>query len=180
MPNKLVTNFNIDENFWEANPQFKIALSFKDLYKSDRSKNKHESSKLMWFLSLTHDIASTYYNLPQHEKYEVIGEDFLGDIDYASKHEEQLDSLIPHYINLTTTVSERHLLEWDARMLDRTAFLAKNKYDLENFEKLDKMNANTMAMYNNLKKIKDDISKESSGGDTKGKFKESLNDSGEI
>jgi hypothetical protein len=180
MPSKLVTNFNVDDNFWEANPQFKVALSFKELYKRDRSKNKHESSKMMWFVALTHDIGSTYYNLPQQEKYEIIGEDFVGDIDYAQKHDEALEPLIADYIKLTTTAGDRHLLEWDIRMADRTSFLAKTKYDLENFDKLDKMNANTMSMYNNLKKIKDDISKEDSGGDTKGKFKESLNDSGEI
>lgn len=181
MPNKLVTIFDSDKNFWDINPQFKVALSFKELYKSDRSRGKKDSSQMMWFISYVYDMGSIYYNRPQHEKEEVIGEDFMGDIDYAIKHEDDLEPLIKDYISLTTTAFDRQLMELDAKLDDRKKFLSQTKYDLDNFEKLDKMNANTMALYNNLKKIKDDIAKSDSGdGDTKGKFKESLNDSGEI
>ena len=181
MPNKLITVFDTDLNFWEANPQFKIALSFKDLYKKDRSKNKKESSLMMWFIALTTDIASTFYNLPEEERYEVIGEDYMDNINYYKNNTTTLKPLIDDYIRCSTTVIDRHLLQWDRSLEDRTKFLASVKYDLENFDKLDKMNANTAGVFNNLKKIKDDLAKDESGsGDTKGGYKESLNDTGEI
>lgn len=181
MPSKLIVIFDSEQNFWELNPQFKTALSFKDLYKKDKSRNKKESSNLMWFIGYTHDIGSLFYNLPQTEKYEVIGEDFVGDINFYKNNSTSLEPLIHDYIKLTTTAIDRHLLEWDARLEDRTRFLATTKYDLENFDKLDKMNSNTIAVFKNLEKIKEDMAKDESGtGDTKGGFKESLNDSGEI
>lgn len=181
MPSKLITIFDSEQNFWEMNPQFKTALSFKELYKKDKSRGKKDSSALMWFIAYTHDISSLFYNLPQQEKYEVIGEDYMNDIDFGKKNQSTLEPLITDYIKVTTTAIDRHLLEWDARLDDRTRFLATTKYDLDNFDKLDKMNSNTVAVFKNLEKIKEDLSKQESGtGDTKGGFKESLNDSGEI
>ena len=181
MPAKLIPIFDSEENFWELNPQFKTALSFKDLYKEDKSKNKKNSSIVMWFIAYTHDMGSLFYNLPEKERFEIIGEDYANDIDYYKNNEKVLIPLVLDYTKLTTTAIDRHLLEWDARLEDRTRFLATTKYDLDNYDKLDKMNANTLGVFKNLEKIKEDIVKDESGtGDTKGGFKESLNDSGQI
>lgn len=181
MSNKLVTIFDSEQNFWDINPQFKAALSFKEIYKKDKSRSRKESSALMWFIAYTRDPNSVYYNLPQHEKDEVIGEDIVGDINFYKFHNKILEPLIKDYTRLTTTAIDRHLLEWDVKLDDRTDFLAKVKYDLDNFEKLDKMNANTLTVFKNLDKIKEDLAKDESGsGDTKGGYKESLNDKGEI
>jgi hypothetical protein len=92
MNKKLVTIFDVEENFWDINPQFKVALSFKDLYKNDKSKGRKDSSKLMWFIAYIYDPGSLYYNLPLQEKEEVIGEDFMDDINYANKHKSKLTS----------------------------------------------------------------------------------------
>jgi hypothetical protein len=179
MVQKLVTVFDVDQNFWEANPQFKVA--FKALYKADRSRGKKDSSNQMWFVAFTHDQGSIYYNLPVDEKYNLIGEDFLGDINYYSKQRHILDDLIKQYVGLTMTASERHLDQWRISLDDRTNFLSTVKYDLENFDKLDKMAANTKAVFDTFKRIQEDIIKEQSGGgDAKGGYKESLNDTGEI
>lgn len=181
MPSKLIPIFDSEQNFWELNPQFKTALSFKEFYKKDKSRGKKDSSITMWFIAYTQDIGSLFYNLPIQERYEVIGEDYSNDINYYKKNITILEPLIDDYNKLTTTAIDRHLLEWDARLEDRTRFLATTKYDLDNFEKLDKMNANTLGVFKNLDKIKEDLSKQESGsGDTKGNFIESLNDSGEI
>lgn len=180
MPSKLITIFDSDQNFWELNPQFKVALSFKDLYKKDKSRGRKDSSALMWFIAYTNDIGSTFYNLPIQERYEVIGEDYMNDINFYKSHTTILEPLIKDYIKLSTTAIDRHLLEWNERLEDRTQFLAKTKYDLDNFDKLDKMNANTINVFKNLETIKDSLAKEASGGDTKGGFKESLSDNAEI
>lgn len=180
MPAKLVLIFDSEQNFWELNPQFKVGLSFKELYKKDKSRNKKDSSALMWFIAYTNDLGSIFYNLPLQERYEIVGEDYMGDSNFYESNKDKLDPLIKDYLLLTTTAIDRQLIEWDRRLDDRTDFLAKTKYDLDNFDKLDKMNANTAAMFKNLDAIKEAQIKEQSGGDTKGGFKESLNDSGEI
>ena len=180
MPSKLITVFDSAENFWEVNNQFKVALSFKELYKKDRSRGRKDSSALMWFIAYTNDIGSTFYNLPLQERYEVIGEDYMDNKDYYKTNALTLDPLIEDYIKLTTSADDRHLMQWDITADDRTRFLAATKYDLDNYDKLDKMNANTAAFYKNLDKIKEDKAKSDSGGDTKGGFRESLNDAGEI
>lgn len=180
MPSKLVTIFDSDQNFWELNPQFKIALSFKELYKKDKSRGRKDSSALMWFIAYCYDIGSTFYNLPLEEKHKVIGEDYLSNINFYKSNESSLEPLIKDYIEVSTTRIDRHLLEWDERLEDRTRFLATTKYDLDNFDRLDKMSANTIAVFKNLDSIKESLAKEASGGDTKGGFKESLSDNNEI
>ena len=44
--------FNIDVNFWTNNSPFRLIDPFSKIYDSDKSKNKIESSKLMWCLWL--------------------------------------------------------------------------------------------------------------------------------
>lgn len=181
MNKKLVTIFDTDDNFWEVNPQFKIALSFKDLYKSDRSRKSIESSKMMWFIAFVHDPNSTYYNLPVEEKEEVIGEDYMDDINYANRYKVKLEPLIEDYVKLTHSTIDRHLRQWIISLDDRTHFLSTVKYDLDNYKDLDTMAANTPKVFDTFRKIKEEQEKEASGnGNIKGGGIESLADTGEI
>jgi hypothetical protein len=181
MNKKLVTVFDTDENFWEVNPQFKIALSFKDLYKGDKSKKRIDSSKMMWFISFVHDPNSTYYNLPLEEKEEVIGEDYMEDLTYANRHKNKLEQLIEDYVRLTHSTIDRHLKQWIISLDDRTHFLSTVKYDLDNYKDLDTMAANTPKVFDTFRKIKEEQEKEASGGgNIKGGGIESLADTGEI
>lgn len=48
--------FNIEVNFWKNNPQLKHIQPYKELYDSDTSKDKEESSKQMWAVWLFIDV----------------------------------------------------------------------------------------------------------------------------
>lgn len=172
----MITNFNIDENFWELYPDFKLALSFKDIYKSDKSRNKESSSRLMWFTALTTDLNSRYYNLPEEERFAVIGGDYMDDEQYYKHNTEKVDRLIEDYIKLQFTAAQRQLREWDKKQDERSQFIANLKYDLNTYEDLDKMAVNTKRIYDTLKTIKEELSKEDGNGTAKGGATPSLND----
>src|SRR5690606_25229769 len=168
--------FNTDENFWELYPEFKLALSFKDLYKSDKSRNKESSSRVMWYVALTTDPGSRYYNLPIEEKHLVLGLDYMEDEKYYEKHQKKLDQLIEDYKMTILTPAQRHLLEWDKKIDERSKFINNLPYNLETYEDLDKMMAKTQKVYDILKKIKEDLSREEGDGQGKGGQQKSLND----
>lgn len=177
----IINNFDTDINFWELYPDLKIALSFKDLYKSDKSRGKDVSSRKMWFVALTNAPTSKYINIPLEERYEVIGEDYMGDKNYYWMNQSILDPLISDLFKLNDTPSQRHLRQWIITIEDRTQFLKTVSYSLDNYDKLDKMNANTAALMTTFGKIQEMISKEESGsGSVKGGGQESLADTGEI
>ena len=172
----MITTFNTDISFWELYPEFKIALSFKQIYKSDKSRNKESSSKLMWFVAFTTDLNSRYYNLPEEERYAVIGGDYMDSEDYYQKNKDKIDLLINDYIKLQFSAAQRQLMEWDRKSDERAEFISKTKYDLTTYEDLDKMAVNTAKIYDIFKKIKEDLSKEEGDGVAKGGQVPSLND----
>lgn len=177
----MINNWNIDINFWELYPDLKIYKSFKKLHKSDKSRGKESSSKIMWFVSLTTSMGSKYYNVPLEERYEIIEEDYMEDKDFRKKYKDKLPELIQDFQKLEDTPVDRHLRQWDASLDDRTNFLSTMKYTLDTYEDLDKMAANTSKVFDTLKKIKDDKAKElAGGGSAKGGGQESLSDTGEI
>ena len=53
MPKSIINNFNIDSSFWELNPQ--TIIIFNEFYEKDNSKNKIDSSKVMWAVALLVD-----------------------------------------------------------------------------------------------------------------------------
>src|SRR5690606_5933242 len=97
-----ISNFNTDENFWELYPEFKIAMSFKDLYKSDKSRGKESSSRIMWFVALCHSPRSRYRNLEINDRYEVIGEDYMDNPNYYKEHQKRIDPIIHDFLKLET------------------------------------------------------------------------------
>src|SRR5690606_8196713 len=99
----MINTWKVDTNFWDLYPDLKIALSFNTIYKSDKSSNKASSSKMMWFVALTTDLNSKYINIPKEERYEIIGEDFMGDIKYYKSNKVKLDMLIADFEKLSDT-----------------------------------------------------------------------------
>lgn len=171
-----ITIIDPDLDFFELYPNYKLGMEFKKFYTRDRTKNKQRSSKIMWFVVLTRDPSSIFYNLPQEEKDQVVGEDYMGDKDFYKKNKEELDLIIADYERLTLTPAKQHLLSWDKKIQERTEFINNTKYTLDNFDSLDKMASNTAKIFETLEKIKEDLSKEEADGTIKGGGAASLND----
>lgn len=174
-----VDNFNTELNFWDLYPEFKVLNPFKDIYKKDKSKGRRESSTFMWFIALCYSKASKYVKLACDGidgKHYVIGLDFCGDTSYYSKNKVDLDICIDAFINIQYSALERHLKTWDDLLDKRTAFLKQQDYDFNTAEELDKMAIGTKKVYDTIKQIWDELSKEDSSGVGKGGSVASLND----
>lgn len=172
----MIQIFDIEQNFWDLYPDFKIALSFKDLYKQDKSRGREKSSKLMWFVAYTTDLNSKFYNLDQESRFETIGEDYMKDIDFYQNNKKELDVLIEDYVKLNFSSAQKQLRAWEIKSDERAKFISTIPYNLENYEDLDKMAINTSKIYNELKNIKELLSKEDGEGSMKGGGVASLND----
>lgn len=175
--------FTPTANFWLVNPQFTIKEPFKSLYKEDRSKDKKDTSKLMWFVAFGYDPSpvNVFRNVPTKEKHEVIGSDYMEDPKFYDKNKAQLDKLIDAFLANYITPSQRHLMEWESLVEKRTNFIKNQEYDLATFEDLDKMAIGTEKILNTFKKIKEEILKEqNSDGAAKGDRELSLSDKGDI
>lgn len=172
----MIQIFDIEENFWKLYPDFKVALSFKDLYKRDKSRDKVNSSKLMWFVAYTRDLNSKYYRLPQEEKDAIIGADYMKNENFYSENKEELDILIEDYLRLMYSPERRHLMDWDKKLLQRSQLIASIPYTLDNYEELDKMAANTPKIYKAISDLKAELDKEEGEGNLKGGAMESLSD----
>lgn len=174
-----IENFDADMNFWDLYPEFKFFQPFKDVYKGDKSKGRKESSIMMWFIAFCYSKSSKFKNLNPDGldgKHTVVGEDYCGDRNYYSKHQEQLVPLIESFIDMQYTPLEKHLKTWDDLLNKRTAFLKTQDYNLETYDDLDKMAVGTSKVYLTIKNIQDELNKEDGSGVAKGGAVPSLND----
>lgn len=174
-----IENFNTDNNFWDLYPEFKVIEPFKNKYKTDKSKAKKDSSTFMWFIAFCYSKISKFRNLATDGvdgKHYVVGLDYCGDNNFYNNNKEDLDEAIEKFINIQYTSAERHLKTWDDLLDKRTAFLKEQDYDLDTYDDLDKMAVGTAKVYETIKKIKEELSKEEGSGIAKGGSVPSLND----
>jgi hypothetical protein len=168
---------NIDNSFWNEFPDYRITNPFKELYTADKTKNKKDSSMMMWFVRHCYHPSSRYFKLPIDDKHELIGGDYCGDINYYKKNKATIDMLVDAFCKLEMTSLQRHMIVWNTLLDKRTKFLESvESYDLENFEDLDKMAVGSDKVYTTIKKIEADMAKEDSNGSVKGGAKPSLSD----
>lgn len=168
-----------DNNFWELNSDLVILDEFSKLYYKDKSKDKQDSSKILWAIFYAYNPESKFFNYPN--KQEVISTSFLKDPKF--KWEDYKD-LIEAYKNIVLTDAERALINWNEIMTMRDQSI-KDLYkkaiedsDTDELVKIDKMLANTPKMFEDYKKIKKDYEEEKVT--KKGKTIASLSDSGEL
>jgi hypothetical protein len=158
---------NLENNFWLEYPELTFPEALNKLYVNDKSKNKVDSSKLMWAVFMITSPNSIYYN--HHNKEEVIARDFLKDPKFKwSSIKEAID----FYRNGVLTIAEQSLITWNEMMIlrDKTlkelyASAAKKKAEgLDDLVTIDKMMSNTAKMFADYKKIKEDFDVEKTKG----------------
>jgi len=168
-----------DNNFWEINADLVILEEFGKLYYKDKSKNKQESSKILWAIYYCYNPESKFFNYPN--KQEVIHSSFIKDPEFKW---EDYKLLIEAYKNIVLTDAERALINWNEIMTMRDQSI-KDLYkkaiedcDTDELVKIDKMLSNTPKMFEDYKKIKKDYEEEKTT--KRGKSIASLSDTGEI
>lgn len=195
---KIVEEFTPSISFWEVCPQLTVAGSTKQVYDEDKSKKKVDSSNLMWFIALSTDLNSKFYNLPEvgpDNKYELLGADILGDKNYYKRFKDKCDRLISFYIKLQDTPAQRALREWDQKMIERAEFIKDTKFSMDSYEidpetgkmikipgtadTLDKMMGATPKLYADYERIVKSLSNSELDSENLGGGETSLSDKAE-
>jgi hypothetical protein len=168
-----------DQNFWEVNSDYLLISEFKNLYDSDKSKNKTNSSKILWAIYFAYNPESKFYNIP--DKLNILAKDFIKDSKFKWTSVKEVVDL---YKSSVLSDAERALVTWgeiitmrdeSLKLLYKQAIEAK---DTDELVKLDKMISNTPKLFEDYKKIKKDYEEEKVT--KKGKTIVSLSESGDI
>ncbi len=162
----IVNSFTVTANFWEVNPQ--LVVVFKDVYDTDKSKGKVNSSKNMWTIALIYDPESKFKNLPLEDRIKIIEENFC---------KIENIGIIDKYKELVTTPAQRHLIQWNNVMEEKSKLLSTLKYDIDSWEVIEKMLIGNTKLYAELERIQDMLSKEGEEGIGRGGSVESASES---
>ncbi|OQC48664.1 MAG: hypothetical protein BWX61_00020 [Bacteroidetes bacterium ADurb.Bin035] len=130
----IILNFSPGSNFWELNP---IAIViFKDFYDRDKSKNKDNSSRIMWAISLYLDMneANMYRNLDSDIRRVSIASNYLGDRNFVWE-----DYIIEMdlYKELVMSPLEKEIYLLREAIEDRRNFLSSQRFSTKNIGVLD-------------------------------------------
>lgn len=191
MPVSIAINWNTDENFWQLHPVAKTIGQFQNLYKADKSRNKENSSQLMWAIALACDPNKNnfYRNINYVERKELIKTDYLKDKDFNWEHKTIVE-LTETYEKLCLTIAEKELIRFEEKLNQRGNFLESADYSFDTYseengkvlkgtaDQLDKMMVNTGKLYDHLESIKDKMSDDEARGNLRGGEVESASESG--
>lgn len=146
-------------NYWEIDNQLAFVPPFKELYGTDKTKGKKDSSLTMWAIAFYCHPDSRIVNFPEQEKRVLIESDMVG-----SKMEwSKLDSYIKEYKNLYLTQAKRSLVNWKIKLEERDEYLMSIPYNtlpLEDAAKLDRLLADTPKLFKQYEDIKELIQEE--------------------
>jgi len=115
-------NINHLANFWELNPTFMLYKPFDALYKEDKSKDKVESSKVMWFIffmTYPDEDLNIFYRVKEEVRRTMLMETL------APKVSDDIDTLLSQFTNLCLTTVQKTLKE-EIEQLVKRADLIKN------------------------------------------------------
>jgi len=148
-----------EKNFWSIHPEMRFAASLEEFYKKDKSKDKKESSKIMWAIQMCEEPNSKFYNRPN--KYKEMTETFLKSIKVNWK---KLTPIIDSYRDTALSDAERALTSWNETIKMRDHAI-KELYqellqegtamlDTKALKDVDSMLAATPKMFDDYNKIK--------------------------
>lgn len=173
----VLDNFDINANFWKVTPQAKIA--FESLYKDDKSKDKSDSSSIMWAIALYIDNSKSnmYRNLSMEDRKNLIAEDYLKNTKFDwNKYKTEIEL----YKKLNLTKNQRNLLEIEDKLDQRNKVLNDEDYTIDNALDLDKIIINTKSVFEVHRLLKDAVDKEEADSTTRGGRVESASEKGMI
>lgn len=173
----ILNNFETNNNFWKVNKQLSIPEEFESFRYNDRSRDKEESSKIMWAIALLIDPDSKFKRLRLQDRKILIAKDFLKNEKFQW---EKYKDIITFYEKLILTPAQRQLAELESKLDERTEFLNNTPYNEESYEMIEKIRKNTSDWYNDLERIKDQLEREDEIGVVQGNALESASETGII
>ena len=145
-------SFDPSFNYWELNPHLIYLKPYSILYNEDKSKNKEESSKIMWCVTWMIDPdeeTNKYYRLDEERRLEVCKE-FQPKFDNT---DELVQSIMVSYPEDCLTVIERSLRDTKEFMRKRDKFIKSQEYNFETMKELDDAATKTIKIYQDYEKI---------------------------
>ena len=161
-----------DKNFWECNPFFKVPKVFNELYTKDKSKDKNNSSQIMWAIALYTDSGSMYKDLTDDERRKYISDEY--NIDFK-KYQELIDAW-----EVFKTPIEKQMEQWQRLMVQKNAMLKNLNLDINNWETIEEMVLSNAALYKAYEALKARLAQEEDSGTARGGQEESLSEKGLI
>jgi hypothetical protein len=118
-----LNNFDFTKNFWQTFPEIIALPEFKDVYTLDSSKNKEETSKIMWCIHLCSSPNSSIYSAP--DKWPKTAKSITGNekLDWK-KYKE----LISNYEELLLTPAEKYFHAFNTIMENKREYLKEFNY----------------------------------------------------
>lgn len=173
----ILNNFETNNNFWKVNKQLSIPEEFESFRYNDRSRDKEESSKIMWAIALLLDPDSKFKRLRLQDRKTLIAKDFLKNEKFQW---EKYKDITTFYEKLILTPAQRQLMIWEQKLDEKTELMSVTTYDLDNAEMLEKLLASNSKLFTELERIKEQLEREDDGGKTQGGSEESAVEKGLI
>ncbi len=174
----ILNNFSISNNFWKENPHFLIVKEFKEFHKSDKSKNKEASSKIMWAIALLVHPKSKFYQALYEERKKIIDDDYLS--SESAEWDQKYNNYIIKFKEVALTRMQRNAAIWSDKFDERMEFLRSTPYNISTFNDLDKAMQSTDKIWNVYIKCMKDMEDEERSSSIEGGGEESLTEQGMI
>lgn len=168
---------NVDENFWNLNPEIKYITPFSKLYNHPIKEYVDYSSKVMWAIYMFCDPGSRLSRMSEEEKQKEILSNYLVDSPIENFFDDYfIKELIQGYEDKILTKLQRSYNNLMKKLEERDKFISKTPYNEKNAATLDKMFANSSAIYEQMQAIANELETEKKAGNIKGGRKESLSE----
>lgn len=164
---------NIEEDFWNLNPEIKYMKPFKEF------QNYPNSSKLMWAIYLYCDPNSRFSRMEDDDKAEEICSNYL-ETDVNIFELDDIKPIVEAYQDKILTKLQRSYNRLLKKLEERDNFIFATKYTEDNGKKIDDMLANSSKIYQQLKAIENELETEKKAANIKGGRSESLSERGII
>ncbi len=195
---RVLTIYQPRKNFWEVNSvEFRIPTEFKLIHKLD--KGGPESSKIMWSIALIADYQSKYFHMTRLARVELVFKDFAKNPKLYENHTDFIDTAIEFYNDMQRDCIERELAEFAyglevrkkginriEKIIECGEMMEINKEGalvtiivdpgviLDLIFKVDKLRSNTAKLYDDYKRIQEELSRKSVGLMAKGNRNQSF------
>lgn len=137
---------NINENLWELNSHMTIVKPYSLLFNSDKSKNKHTSSKILWciiWMSHPDEDKNKFYRIKEDERLDLCKE-FEPSFN---KDNEVIKECIERFPELCLTLIEQSYKQEKDQLAKITRFLNSQEISFDNAESLIKLKSSMPKLY---------------------------------
>ena len=134
----MLDGFYIDENFWKSHPDLNLG-AFAKLQKNDKSKDKKQSSLVMWAIALIWDLDSKYAKIEEKDRIKLISKEVLNNETFFTDTPEKYTEVIEFYKYIQRDAPKRVLESFDKDLDERREFMESMVYDESTWEQKDKM-----------------------------------------